>query len=114
MDGRSSRSISPSTRPNGGWVRRAGPGARLYTFPTIGAWSDYEVTDLTPGTIALIPAGTGHRGCDVFAHIVTVPGFKPGNELYLDRGDPRWHGRGAAPHNPALAAAESSAPLLAP
>lgn len=91
----------------------AGRAARLYTFPAIGDWADYEVTGLTPGTIALIPAGTGHRGCDVFAHIVTVPGFKPGNELYLDRAI-RDGTAGAAPHNPALAAAESSAPLLAP
>lgn len=90
----------------------AGRAARLYTFPAIGDWSRYEVTDLTPGTIALIPAGTGHRGCDVFAHIVTLPGFKPGNELYLDRAI-RDGTAGAAPHNPALAAAESSTPLLA-
>ncbi len=84
----------------------AGRAARLYTFPAIGDWSRYEVTDLTPGTIALIPAGTGHRGCDVFAHIVTVPGFKPGNELYLDRAI-RDATAGAAPHNAALAAAEA-------
>ena len=85
----------------------AGRVARLYTFPAIGDWSRYEVTDLTPGTIALIPAGTGHRGCDVFAHIVTLPGFKPGNELYLDRAI-RDATAGASPHNPALAAAESA------
>ena len=91
----------------------AGRAACLYTFPTIGAWSHYEATGLTPGTIALIPAGTGHRGCDVFAHIVTVPGFKPGNELYLDRAI-RDATAGVAPHNPALAAAESSAPVLSP
>ncbi len=87
----------------------AGRAARLYTFPTIGEWACYEVTDLAPGTIALIPAGTGHRGCDVFAHIVTMPGFKPGNELYLDRAI-RDATAGAAPHNPALAAAESALP----
>ncbi len=83
----------------------AGRVARLYTFPAIGDWSRYEVTDLTPGTIALIPAGTGHRGCDVFAHIITLPGFKPGNELYLDRAI-RDGTAGTAPHNAALAAAE--------
>ena len=89
----------------------AGRVARLYTFPAIGDWPRYEVTDLTPGTIALIPAGTGHRGCDVFAHIVTLPGFKPGNELYLGRAI-RDATAGASPHNPELAAAESaSAPL---
>ncbi len=91
----------------------AGRTACLYTFPAIGDWTRYEVTDLTPGTIALIPAGTGHRGCDVFAHIVTVPGFKPGNELYLDRAI-RDGTAGTAPHNGALAAAESNTPLLSP
>ncbi len=91
----------------------AGRAARLYTFPTIGDWSRYDVTELTPGTIALIPAGTGHRGCDVFAHIVTLPGFKPGNELYLDR-TIRDATAGASPHNAALAAAEHSAPVLSP
>ena len=74
----------------------AGRTARLYTFPTIGAWADYEVTDLTPGTIALIPADTGHRGCDVFAHIVTVPGLQARQRALSRPRDPRWHGRRGA------------------
>ena len=32
-----------------------------------------------------IPPGTGHRGLDVFVNVLTIPGFKPHNEYYLDR-----------------------------
>jgi uncharacterized protein YjlB len=42
------------------------------------------VVDLWPGTVVLIPPGTGHRGLDVFANMVTLPGFKPRNEIYVD------------------------------
>lgn len=45
--------------------------------------------------------GTGHRGVDAFVSIVTIPGFKPGNEIYLDGTIARETG-GTAPHNPAL------------
>ena len=94
--------------PSGWKLGTAGRPGRLYTFPDIGRWSTCETTALLPGTIALIPPDTGHRGCDAFVQIVTVPGFKPGNELYLDRLI-RDATDGTAPHNAALAAAETLA-----
>jgi len=43
-----------------------------------------------------VPAG--YRGLNVFAMIMTIPGFKPGNELYLDR-DVYEQTKGRAPYN---------------
>lgn len=89
-----------------GWsLGTAGRSGCLYTFPEVGRWSFSEVTELKPGTIALIPPHTGHRGCDAFVQVVTLPGFKPGNELYLDRLI-RDATEGQSPHNAELAAAE--------
>jgi hypothetical protein len=33
----------------------------------------------------LIPPGVGHRGLDVFVNVLTIPGFKPHNEYYIDQ-----------------------------
>lgn len=63
----------------------AGAVPRLYTFPDTHDWSRYEATDLAPGLAAYIPPGTGHRGVDAFTNVVTMPGFKPRNEIYVDR-----------------------------
>ncbi|MBI3970796.1 MAG: hypothetical protein HY332_05865 [Chloroflexi bacterium] len=63
----------------------AGAMPRLYTFPDVHDWRQYEVTDLTPGLAAYVPPGTGHRGVDAFVNVVTIPGFKPRNEMYVDR-----------------------------
>jgi hypothetical protein len=84
------------------YALHAPPGTvpRLYTFPHLDAWENYEVTELVPGTAAFMAPGTGHRGLDAFVNIVTIPGFKPGNERYLDR---LIRDRGAgAPYNAAL------------
>ena len=32
-----------------------------------------------------MPPSTGHRGLDVFVNVLTIPGFKPHNEYYIDR-----------------------------
>jgi hypothetical protein len=79
----------------------AGARPRLYAFPDVENWRDYEVIDLVPGLAVFIPPGTGHRGVDAFVNVVTVPGFKPGNELYVDSLI-KAHGAGA-PFNAAFA-----------
>jgi hypothetical protein len=38
---------------------------------------------LRPGSVAYITPGTGHRGVDVFANVVVVPGYKPGNQFFI-------------------------------
>ena len=45
-----------------------------------------------------IPPGTGHRGLDVLVNVLTIPGFKPHSEYYLDR-DIRDTTGGTAPYN---------------
>ena len=52
-----------------------------------------------------IPPGTGHRGLDVFVNVITIPGFKPHNEYYLDR-DIRDTTGGSVPYNESLVDAE--------
>jgi hypothetical protein len=59
--------------------------ARLYTFPDRQHWARYASTELTPGTAVFIPPGVGHRAVDAFVNVVTIPGFKPRNEIYVDR-----------------------------
>ena len=44
------------------------------------------------------PAGVGHRGIDVFVNVITVPGFKPYNEYYIDK-DLQDETQGRAPYN---------------
>jgi hypothetical protein len=63
----------------------AGATPRLFTFPRSGDWSRYDSWDVEPGVAVFIPPGTGHRGVDAFVNVVTIPGFKPGNEIYVDR-----------------------------
>jgi len=83
----------------------AGRQALLHSFPEIGNWSRYQATPLQPGDVVLIPPGTGHRGLDVFANVVTLPGFKPGNEVYVDDAIALATGN-TAPHNPLFAQSE--------
>ena len=59
--------------------------ASLLVFPDLLDLRRYEQHSLTPGTFVYIPPGTGHRGLDVFVNVLTIPGFKPHNEYYLDR-----------------------------
>ena len=54
-------------------------------FPDLRDLRRYEQHSLAPGTFVYIPPGTGHRGLDVFVNVLTIPGFKPHNEYYLDR-----------------------------
>jgi len=74
------------------------PGILL--FPDLRDLTRYEEIDLHPGDLVLIPPGVGHRGLDVFVNVLTIPGFKPHNEYYID-----WHildaTAGKSPHNEA-------------
>ena len=38
---------------------------------------------LRPGSVVYITPGSGHRGIDVFANIVVLPGYKPRNQYFL-------------------------------
>jgi hypothetical protein len=76
----------------------AGQVPEIILYPDLTDLTFYERIPLHPGMIVYMPPGTGHRGLNVFALIMTVPGFKPGNELYLDR-DICERTDGATPYN---------------
>ena len=59
--------------------------AVLLCFPDLRDLRRYERHALAPGMFIYIPPGTGHRGLDVFVNVMTIPGFKPHNEYYIDR-----------------------------
>ena len=63
------------------WGRKAS----IILFPDLRDLSHYEQHELEPGMFVYIPPGTGHRGLDVFVNVLTIPGFKPHNEYYIDR-----------------------------
>jgi len=83
-------------------LHTAGRRAMLHSFPDIDNWERFEATPLRPGDVVVIPPDTGHRGLDVLANVVTLPGFKPGNECYVDAIIAR-SAAGKAPFNPAFA-----------
>ncbi|NUM52620.1 MAG: hypothetical protein HUU46_03150 [Candidatus Hydrogenedentes bacterium] len=58
--------------------------AQLYTWPSLRELDRMVAYDLRPGDFVHIPPGVGHRGIDVFVNVITVPGFKPHNEYYID------------------------------
>ena len=76
----------------------AGLEPEIILFPDLADLTHYERIPLRPGMIVYMPPCTGHRGLNVFALIMTIPGFKPGNELYLDR-DVFERSGGASPYN---------------
>ena len=84
------------------WGRSAG----LLTFPDLRDLRCYQQHPLTPGMFVYIPPGTGHRGLDVFVNVLTIPGFKPHNEYYIDR-DIRDTAGGQTPFNENLVAAKN-------
>lgn len=59
--------------------------ASLVVYPDLHDLRRHEEHALQPGDLVYIPAGVGHRGKDVFANVITIPGFKPHNEYYIDR-----------------------------
>ncbi|MAF11171.1 hypothetical protein CMK11_12035 [Candidatus Poribacteria bacterium] len=82
-------------------LKTYGRTASLVTFPDVEDLSRYEQTPLTPGATVYIQPGTGHRGLDTFVNVITLPGFKPRNEIYLDQRIKDSAG-GKAPYNEAL------------
>jgi hypothetical protein len=80
--------------------------ASLLVFPDLRDLRRYEQYPLEPGMFIYIPPGTGHRGLDVFVNVLTIPGFKPHNEYYLDR-DIRDTTGGQVPYNENLLAAKN-------
>jgi hypothetical protein len=73
--------LDPRTYELNTWGRTAS----LLAFPDLRDLGRYEEYPLGPGMFLYIPPGTGHRGLDVFVNVLTIPGFKPHNEYYLDR-----------------------------
>ncbi|GIX06792.1 MAG: hypothetical protein KatS3mg115_1195 [Candidatus Poribacteria bacterium] len=63
--------------------------------------SRFQRIPLRPGSTVYIEPNTGHRGIDVFVNVVTLPGFKPRNEIYLDQRI-KDSTEGKAPYNAAL------------
>lgn len=56
----------------------------LWAFPDVDDLSISEKVSLSPGSVVYIPPGTGHRGIDAFVNVITLPGFKPRNEIYFE------------------------------
>lgn len=59
--------------------------ASLLIFPNLRDLTCCQQIPLEPGMFIYIPPGTGHRGLDSFVNVLTIPGFKPHNEYYIDR-----------------------------
>jgi hypothetical protein len=87
-------------------LNTAGRQASLLVFPDLRNLRRYEQHSLNPGTFVYIPPGTGHRGLDVFVNVLTIPGFKPHNEYYLDR-EICDAAKGASPYNENFPAARN-------
>ncbi len=79
-------------------VEKRGRDASIILFPDLTDLSQYEQHPLQPGDLVYIPPGVGHRGMDVFTNVLTVPGFKPHNEVYIDQ-DIHDRTGGASPYN---------------
>jgi hypothetical protein len=72
--------------------------ASILLFPDLTDLRHCEQHALAPGDLVYIPPGTGHRGLDVFVNVLTIPGFKPHNEFYIDQ-DIRDRTDGRSPFN---------------
>jgi hypothetical protein len=83
-----------------------GRDASLVVFPDLRDLTRFEQHCLEPGVFVYIPPGTGHRGLDVFVNVLTIPGFKPHNEYYIDS-DVREHSGGKSPYNENLIGAKN-------
>jgi hypothetical protein len=84
--------------PRAAGLEPGGREASILLFPDLQNLNCYEQHRLQPGDFVYIPPGVGHRGLDVFVNVLTVPGFKPHNEIYIDQ-DIRDRTGGGAPYN---------------
>jgi len=98
--------LDPQTYKLNTWGRKAS----IVLFPDLGDLRRFEQHALEPGLFVYIPPGTGHRGLDVFVNVLTIPGFKPNNEFYIDR-DIRDLAKGASPYNENLLGSKNYARL---
>lgn len=73
------------------------PGLILY--PDLTHLSEFLYYPLVPGDFVFIPPEVGHRGLNVLVNILTLPGFKPDNEFYIDQ-DIFDRTQAASPYNP--------------
>jgi len=89
-------------------LNTSGRKASIILFPDLRDLGRYEEHSLEPGMFVYIPPGTGHRGLDVFVNVLTIPGFKPHNEFYMDR-DILDRAKGKAPYNEKLLDAKNYA-----
>ena len=71
----------------------------LILYPDLNDLTRFIDVPLKPGDFTYIPPNTGHRGMNVFVIVITLPGFKPHNELYLDA-DIKDRANGQSPFNP--------------
>jgi hypothetical protein len=94
--------LDPAAYQLNTWGREAS----LLAFPELTDLRRYDQHRLEPGMFIYIPPGTGHRGLDVFVNVLTIPGFKPHNEYYIDR-DIRDTTGGTVPFNENLLAAKN-------
>lgn len=85
--------LDPATYRLNTYGRRS----HLITFPDLHDLTRFETHDLSPGTVVRIPPGVGHRGANAFVNVITVPGFKPHNEFYIDADIAR--AKGGSPYN---------------
>ncbi len=72
--------------------------AAIILYPDLADLRHVERHALKRGDFVYIPPGVGHRGLDVFVNILTIPGFKPHNEFYIDQ-DILERTNGEAPFN---------------
>jgi len=84
--------------PRSSGLEAKGRKASILVFPDLKDLRRYEQHPLRPGDLVYIPPGVGHRGLDVFVNVLTIPGFKPHNEFYIDQ-DIRDRAGGEAPYN---------------
>ncbi len=72
--------------------------AGIILFPDLEDLHKFEHHNLKPGDLVYIPPGVAHRGLDVFVNVLTLPGFKPHNEIYIDQ-EILDRTAGASPYN---------------
>ena len=84
--------------PDAYGLKTYGRQASVIIYSDLRNLARFEQHKLEPGHFVFIPAGVGHRGIDVLVNVITVPGFKPHNEYYIDR-DLQDETQGRAPYN---------------
>lgn len=93
--GRPQHEIYLALDPGAYGLSTHGRHAQLYTWPDLRRLDRMIHYDLKPGDFVHMPPGVGHRGIDVFVNVITLPGFKPHNEFYIDA-DLKSRGEGVA------------------